>query len=84
MTFEFDEAAMQRMIDDAAAKLQVQANQHLQDVIREVNADMSGQPAEAVYDRLVARLQQEIPGLQVDEPNLRKVAQEISDGTVTD
>lgn len=84
MKFNINQAALDDAVAESMASLQAEYTAALQDVVREVRDEMEGQPVDEVYDELVRRLEEEIPGSQPNEPNLRIVAQEISDGTLTD
>lgn len=80
---KINHAALEQIKQEAIAKLQPEYDAALRDVVRGVRDDMEGQPAEKIYAELVRRLQAEMPGMQPNEENLRRVAQEISDGTLT-
>lgn len=68
--------------DKALQQLQDQANRAVQQVVREVNAEMAGQPAEGVFRELMRRIAG--ANFEPNEANLRTVAQSISDRTLTD
>ena len=74
---------LEQIRQEAIAKFQPDYDMALQDVVRGVRDDMEGEPVEEVYAEMVRRLQKDIPGVQLQEENLRRVAQEISDGTLT-
>lgn len=79
-----DEAALRRAVQPSIDDLQARLNAELQSTIREVRDEMEGQPADQVFDTLVARLEERIPGLNLNEDTLRGVAAEIEAGTLTD
>ena len=83
MKFKINQAALNAAAAEGLAKLQPEYDAAVQGVVRGVRDDMEGQPADEVYPELVRRLEAEIPGVQPNESNLRRVAQEISDGTLT-
>lgn len=68
--------------DHALAQLQAQANAAGQAVIRQVNAEMSGQSVAKVAAALRARLH--AAGLKPDEQDVNEIAQAISAGTLTE
>lgn len=84
MEFELDEAALQRAIQPQLDLLEADLNQALQDTIREVKAEHDGQSVDEVYHVLVTRLMAVIIGFNPDEPQLRKLAQDIVDGNLED
>lgn len=80
---KIDEAALQRAIQPGIDRMQAQRNEQLQTTIRDVRDEMGGQPADRVYETLVTRLRADIPGFNVNEEAMRKVAVEIEAGTLT-
>jgi hypothetical protein len=48
------------------------------DTIRQVGTEMLGQDAAAVHAELVSRFSHRLPGVELDDRNLRKVAAAIS------
>ena len=76
------ERELQAMIQE---RVQEPANDALRAEIRQVNAEMAGQPAEQVYDELVRRLSAVFPaGFTPDEEKLREVAEAIEARTLED
>ena len=73
------ERELQQLIEQ---EVQPQVNAAVQDVVRGVRDEMVGDPADQVYTELVARLQQEFPAIELNEPELREIAQTIEDGTL--
>ncbi|WP_437582718.1 hypothetical protein ACSAGD_10650 [Paramicrobacterium sp. CJ85] len=69
--------AMEKIMQDAARKLQPQANATVQDVIRGVDDSMRGQPVADVQKELERRLVR--LGMR-PSPGLAEYAQAISDG----
>lgn len=81
---QINEAALRRAAQPGLDRMQQQLNDELHAVLREVRDEMSGQPAAAVLAELKLRLARRIPGVQLNEDNLRQLAQEIEAGTLTD
>jgi hypothetical protein len=54
------------------------------DVMRQVNQEMHGHDVHLVHATLTERLSGRLPGVELDDVNLRKIARAISDGTLTD
>jgi hypothetical protein len=52
------------------------------DTVRRVRDDMHGQPAALVHQVLVDRLRGRLPGIDVDEKQMRRVAWAIEHGVV--
>lgn len=71
--------AMEKIMQDAAAKLQPQANATAQDVIRDVDDAMRGRPVGEVQKELEIRLTR--LGVR-PSPGLANYAQAISEGTL--
>lgn len=80
---KIDEAALRRAIQPQLDNAQQALTQQLQATVREVNDEMSGQPSDQIYDTLVTRLRNQIPGFKVNEQEMRRVAAEIEAGTLT-
>lgn len=57
------------------------AHEELRAVLRRVNEDMQGQPAEVIHARLTADLPQQVPEVRVGERRVEEFAQAICDGT---
>jgi hypothetical protein len=55
-----------------------------QDTIRSVNHEMRGRAADQVREVLVARFHDRLPGVDLDERNLDKIALAISNGSLPD
>lgn len=68
---KINEAALRRAAQPAIDDYEHQANTTLHDTLREVTAEMPDASVEEQYDVVVARLHQRIPGLTIDEPQLR-------------
>jgi hypothetical protein len=81
INFKFNEAALEKLKQDAIRKLQPEVDARLQGIIRGVRDEMEGQPADDVYAELVTRL--DAAGVTPNEPNVRKLAEEIQAGTLT-
>lgn len=71
--------AMEKLMQEAAAKVQPQANAMGQDVIRAVDDAMRGRPVEEVHAELKRRL---IAKNVRPSPGLREYAVAISEGTL--
>ena len=80
---KIDEAALRRAIQPQLDNAQQALTQQLQATVREVNDEMSGQPSDQIYDTLVTRLRNQIPGFKVNEQEMRRVSAEIEAGTLT-
>lgn len=80
---KIDEAALRRAIQPQLDKAEDTLTQQLQATVRDVNDEMRGQPSNHVYDTLVKRLRDQIPGLTLNEREMRRVAAEIEAGTLT-
>lgn len=52
------------------------------EMIRGVNDEMRGQDARQVHEVLVTRFKGRLPGAQMDDRNLQKIAAAISEGTL--
>jgi hypothetical protein len=71
MTFRWDDGP------EAGRPVQHEIDDVLLATIRDVRDRMGGQPAEAIYQTLVAEVSTRIPAFQPNEAVLRKVAEEI-------
>jgi hypothetical protein len=66
----------------AIAEIQAEANAAGQKVVRQVNAEMSGQPVGEIAAELRARLR--AAGMAPDETGVMECAESISAGTLTE
>lgn len=80
--FKFNEEALEKLKREAIRNLQPQVDAKIQDIVRGVRDEMEGQPANTVYAELISRM--EAAGVVPNEPNVRKVADEIEAGTLTE
>ena len=81
---KIDEAALRRALQPQVDKMQAELNETFQALVRAVRDEMSGQPADRVFPVLVQRLRDAVPGANINEANLRVVAQQIEAGTLPD
>ncbi|MDQ3628824.1 MAG: hypothetical protein M3419_08450 [Actinomycetota bacterium] len=70
-----------RWNEQARQKILQDADRVLQEVVRELNEEMSGQPWSEVYEQLFARLQPRSIDFKPG-PDLRTYAEAIQDGTI--
>jgi hypothetical protein len=78
-----DEKALREAIQPQLAEVAAMLTSALQDLAREVRDEMTDRPADEVHAELRRRIEQAIPGVELDEAKLRPVAEEISAGTLT-
>ena len=81
---KIDQAALEQAAQEAIAKAQPQYNAALQEVVRGVRDDMEQQPADDIHAELERRLRDRFgEGFTSNDDVLRRVAEEISAGTLT-
>jgi hypothetical protein len=80
--FEFNDDALAEITEGVVSKLQPEVDTAAQDIIRQVNSEMSGQAADDVLETLRARMRK--VGFMPNDEGLRPYAQSISDGTLED
>lgn len=61
--------------------LHTHAHEQLRAVLRQVNADMQGQPVEVIHARLANDLPRQVPEVRVGERRVEEFARAICDGT---
>lgn len=82
VSIKFNENGIRQMMAEAQKKLEQQANKMLQDRAWSVNERMKGKPVDEIYTVLEREVRADFAGshLTLNVPNLRRVAQAISDG----
>ena len=78
-----DEGAARQAIPPQLAEAAAMLTTALQELARDVRDEMSDRPADEVYAELRRRIEEAIPGVELDGAKLRPVAEEISAGTLT-
>jgi hypothetical protein len=82
--FKINKAALDQVVEKAIATAQPQYDAALQEVVRGVRDEMEHQPAEEIYAELERRLHDRFgPGFTPNEDALRRIAEEISAGTLS-
>jgi hypothetical protein len=80
---KIDEEALREAIRPQLAEVAAMLTSALQDLARQVRDEMADRPADEVHAELRRRIEEAIPGVDLDEAKLRPVAEEISAGTLT-
>jgi hypothetical protein len=83
---KFDDDAMAHLREAVTAKIRTEVQPEIsaqgRDVLRQVNADMAGQPADEVLKTLRSRMSG--PDMGPADEKLRLYAEAISEGTLTE
>ena len=77
---DFDQETMLRVIPPGENVVNQSLSDIVQSTLLEARREMEGHPADEVFDTLMSRLQERIPGVAPNEAELRRVAQAIADG----
>ncbi len=83
MPLNFDEDALMRMVheSDGFKAMQERANEHIRDVVRDVNATHSGKSCDDVDAELRAKFTE--AGINPTEPGFSNLVRSIADGQLT-
>lgn len=79
-----NEDAIRKAAQPGLDGLQAKLTAELQATLRELRDEMEGQPADDVQAELVKRLDARIPGFRPNDDVVRRYAEAISEGTLTD